>query len=65
MAEMLIVIRTKIVVMTIFPVPFFISIRLDNSLCRDCTVVLIADFVALVGAGTFVSISTRTMPVDK
>lgn len=65
MAEMLMAIRTKIVVMTIFPVPFFISIRLDNSLYSDCMVDFVADFAALVGAGVLVSIRIVATPTDR
>lgn len=65
MAEMLMTIKAKIVVITIFPEPFFSSIRLDDSLCKDCITDIKVDFGVLVGLEVFVNIRTVTVAADK
>lgn len=62
---MLIIIRVKIAVIIIFPVPLFSSIRLDDSLCKDFMISASADFVTLTDLGVFVSSRMVAVATDR
>lgn len=64
-AEMLTIIKVKTVVMIIFPVPAFSSIRLDDSLCSSCTMDVLMDFAELLDFDVLFSRNTVVTNTDK
>lgn len=64
-AEMLIIIRVKIVVMIIFPVPAFSSIRLDDSLYSSCMMDVLVDFAELLDFDVLFSSNTVATTMDR